>query len=53
MAKLGVYIATVGDFRDHPKVADGASDLLAKVLGTDMLSGRVVLGVASIRRTRF
>jgi len=25
------YIATEGDFRDHPKVADGASELLVKV----------------------
>ena len=48
VAKLGVYIATEGDFREHPKVADGASELLAKVFGTEMLSGRVVLGVASI-----
>jgi enamine deaminase RidA (YjgF/YER057c/UK114 family) len=48
VAKLGVYIATEGDFRDHPKVADGASDLLVKVFGAGMLSGRVVLGVASI-----
>src|SRR5271165_1908996 len=28
VAKLGGYIATEGDFRDHPKVADGASELL-------------------------
>lgn len=48
VAKLGVYIATEGDFRDHPKVADGASELLLKVFGADMLSGRVVLGVASL-----
>ncbi|WP_077967923.1 RidA family protein [Ensifer adhaerens] len=48
VAKLGVYIATVGDFRDHPKVADGASDLLAKIFGPELLSGRIVLGVASI-----
>jgi enamine deaminase RidA (YjgF/YER057c/UK114 family) len=48
VAKLGVYIATEGDFRDHPKVADGASDLLVKVFGAAMLSGRVVLGVASL-----
>jgi enamine deaminase RidA (YjgF/YER057c/UK114 family) len=48
VAKLGVYIATEGDFRDHPKVADGASALLAKVLGVGMLSSRVVLGVASL-----
>lgn len=48
VAKLGVYIATAGDFRDHPKVADGASDLLLKVFGPEMLSPRVVLGVASV-----
>ncbi|NTF44726.1 RidA family protein [Rhizobium rhizogenes] len=48
VAKLGVYIATEGDFRDHPKVADGASELLLKVFGAEMLSGRVVLGVASL-----
>src|SRR5882762_46034 len=47
VAKLGVYIATEGDFRDHPKVADGASELLLKVFGEEKLSGRVVLGVAS------
>jgi hypothetical protein len=28
VAKLGVYIVTEGDFRDHPKVADGASEFL-------------------------
>ncbi|OWV75250.1 hypothetical protein ATY77_31035 [Rhizobium sp. R634] len=48
VAKLGVYIATEGDFRDHPKVADGASELLLQVFGEDRLSGRVVLGVASL-----
>jgi enamine deaminase RidA (YjgF/YER057c/UK114 family) len=47
-AKLGVYIAAAGDFRDHPKVADGASDVLLKVFGSEMLSGRIVLGVASL-----
>ena len=39
---------TTGDFRDHPKVADGASEVLLKVFGPEMLSGRVVLGVASL-----
>jgi enamine deaminase RidA (YjgF/YER057c/UK114 family) len=48
VAKLGVYIATEGDFQEHPKVADGASELLVKVFGTGMLSGRIVLGVASL-----
>lgn len=48
VAKLGVYIATEGDFRDHPKVADGASEILLQVFGEEKLSGRVVLGVASL-----
>ncbi len=48
VVKLGVFIATEGDFREHPKVADGASELLEKVFGTEKLSTRVVLGVASL-----
>ncbi|MBB4572499.1 RidA family protein [Rhizobium lentis] len=48
IVKLGVYIATEGDFRDHPRVADGASELLLAVFGEEKLSGRVVLGVASL-----
>ena len=48
VAKLGVHIATEGNFRDHPKVADGASELLVKVFGAGMLSARIVLGVASL-----
>ena len=48
VAKLGVYIATEGDFWEHPKVADGASELLVKVFGAEMLSARIVLGVASL-----
>ncbi len=48
VVKLGVYIATEGDFLDHPKVADGASEMLLAVFGEEKLSGRVVLGVASL-----
>lgn len=48
VAKLGVYIAAAGDFRDHPKVADGASEVLVKAFGIGMLSPRIVLGVASL-----
>ena len=48
IVKLGVFIATKGDFREHPKVADAASELLQKVFGTEKLSTRVVLGVASL-----
>jgi enamine deaminase RidA (YjgF/YER057c/UK114 family) len=46
--KLGVYIATPGDFREHPKVADGASELLLSIFGADRLPPRMVLGVSSI-----
>src|SRR5258708_1710213 len=38
VAKLGVYIATEGDFPDHPKGADGASELPATVVGAGLLS---------------
>jgi hypothetical protein len=48
IVKLGVYIATESDFREHPKVADGASELLQSIFGTDRLSPRIVLGVSSI-----
>ncbi|ASP98447.1 RidA family protein [Sinorhizobium meliloti] len=48
VAKLGVYIAAVDDFREHPKVADGASELLLSVFGETRLPPRIVLGVSSI-----
>lgn len=48
VARLGVFIATEGEFREHAKVADAASDVLASVFGADKLSSRVVLGVASL-----
>jgi enamine deaminase RidA (YjgF/YER057c/UK114 family) len=48
IAKLGVYIATPADFREHPKVADGASELLLTIFGIERVPPRVVLGVASI-----
>ena len=48
LAKLSVFIATKGDFPEHPKVADGASEILVQVFGRAKLSGRVVVGVASL-----
>lgn len=48
VARLGVYIASTGEFRDHPKVADGASELLLDVFGADRIPPRIVLGVSSI-----
>jgi enamine deaminase RidA (YjgF/YER057c/UK114 family) len=48
VVRLCVYLATVGGFIDHPKVADAASELLRDVFGADKTSVRMVLGVASL-----
>lgn len=48
VVRLGVSIATVGDIRNQPRVADAASELLRDVFGADKLSSRLVLGVASL-----
>ena len=48
VVRLGVFIATSGDFFDQPRVADGASDLLRDVFGADKLPVRSVIGVASL-----
>jgi enamine deaminase RidA (YjgF/YER057c/UK114 family) len=48
IVRLGVMIATSGEFRDHPKVADGASELLQEVLGAQRNPTRLVYGVASL-----
>jgi enamine deaminase RidA (YjgF/YER057c/UK114 family) len=46
--RLAVLIAATTDFREHPKVADGASELLGSVFGPDKTSTRLVFGVASL-----
>jgi enamine deaminase RidA (YjgF/YER057c/UK114 family) len=43
-----VSVATTGDVRDQPKVADGASELLQMVFGNDKNPSRLVFGVASL-----
>ena len=48
IVRLGVSIATSGDVRDQPKVADGASELLQDVFGKDKNPSRLVYGVASL-----
>jgi len=48
IVRLGVSIATVGDVRDHPKVADGASEMLERVFGKERNPCRLVYGVASL-----
>ena len=46
--RLGVLVATAGDVRDQPKVADAASDLLQDVFGKEKNPCRLVYGVASL-----
>jgi enamine deaminase RidA (YjgF/YER057c/UK114 family) len=41
-------VATSGDVRDQPKVADGAAELLQDVFGKDKSPRRLVHGVASL-----
>ena len=48
IVRLGVFIATSGDFFDQPKVADGASDLFRDVFGAERTPVRLVMGVASL-----
>lgn len=48
VVRLGVFIATFGDFFDQPKVADGASDLFRDVFGAERTPVRLVMGVASL-----
>ncbi len=48
IVRLGVSVATSGDVRDQPKVADAASELLRDVFGQDKSPCRLVYGVASL-----
>src|ERR1700751_3228468 len=48
VVRLGVAVATSGDVREQPRVADGASELLQDVFGKDKNPTRLVYGVASL-----
>jgi len=48
IVRLGVLVATSGDVREQPKIADGASELLQDVFGKDKNPSRLVYGVASL-----
>jgi enamine deaminase RidA (YjgF/YER057c/UK114 family) len=48
IVRLGVSVATSGDVRDQPRVADGASELLQGVFGKEKNPSRLVYGVASL-----
>ena len=46
--RLTGYVAATADFRDHPQVINGASDLLVAVLGDAGRHTRAAVGVASL-----
>jgi enamine deaminase RidA (YjgF/YER057c/UK114 family) len=48
IVRLGVSVATSGDVRDHPNIADGASELLQDIFGKEKNPSRLVYGVASL-----
>ena len=48
VVRLGIFLATSGDFFDQPKVADAASELFESIFGKEKTSARLVLGVASL-----
>jgi len=48
VVRLGISLVTTPEFREHPKVADAASELLVSVFGADKTSTRLVFGVASL-----
>ncbi|WP_158787597.1 RidA family protein [Granulicella sp. L46] len=48
VVRLAVFIATDGDFVDHPRVADAASDLFRDIFGIARASVRTVIGVAGL-----
>jgi enamine deaminase RidA (YjgF/YER057c/UK114 family) len=48
VVRLGVFMATSGDFFDQPRVADAVSDLFRDVFGSEKLPVRLVIGVASL-----
>ncbi len=48
VVRLGISVATSGDVRDLPKVADAASELLQNIFGKEKNPSRLVYGVASL-----
>jgi enamine deaminase RidA (YjgF/YER057c/UK114 family) len=48
VVRLGVFMATAGDFTEQPKVADAVSNLFLNVFGVEKTSVRLVIGVSSL-----
>lgn len=48
IVQVTVYVASSPDFTEHPKVANGASDLLEAALGEEGRHARAAVGMASL-----
>ncbi len=48
LLQVTVFVAADAEFIEHPTVANGASDVLAAVLGPDGRHARAAVGVASL-----
>lgn len=46
--RLGGFVASTPDFTDHPKVINGASEFIGKVLGDKGAHARAAVGVAAL-----
>jgi enamine deaminase RidA (YjgF/YER057c/UK114 family) len=46
--KLTGFVASTPDFKDHPKIINGASDLMVAIFGEKGRHARVAVGVASL-----
>lgn len=48
IVKLGAFVASTPDFTDQPKVANGASELMARIFGEAGRHARSAVGVPSL-----
>ena len=48
VVKLGGFVNCTGDFNDHPKVINGASDLMVEVFGEKGTHSRAAVGSVSL-----
>ena len=48
LVRLGVFVNATDDFTDHPKVANGVSDMMVAVFGDAGKHARAAVGVASL-----
>lgn len=46
--RLGVFVNGTPEFTDHPKIANGASDLIVSVFGDKGKHARVAMGIGSL-----